>query len=527
MTDRTPPSAPVGAVTNDAIAGPLARVRTRQRLARAGRWAAWGLVPSAVVGAMLGVLNVTGAATVPPWAALAALAAGPVIGALAGLLWASGLNRAAAAVDAHYGLKDRATTALAWSKTDSPWASLQRSDAAERLRTVEPAAVVPFRPGRRLAVGSLAVAAVVGLALFPAPRQASAEVAGPNEDLLAIAADVEAQIDELEEETAEQSTPELEELIEELREHLEQMRESTTDAREALAELSRMEESIRQRTDESSAAVTANLQALAAAMEAAEALRPAAEALKQENFEQAAQLLEEAAPADAPRRERKAAAERMRKAAEAMSAAGLSQMSDATQQMADGMNEGNASKASNGAKSLSKQMKQAAAKQKMNDALCRQLDRLSECKSQCAACMSNSACKSCGSSLCKGGQCKSSKNSTARGQGNRSNSPSNNFGMKDAGNVNDPASLLDGARQQEEITGTAGDGPSDYETSNSPEGRETARRGYAERYAEYQKRSEEVLENEEIPLGHRQLIRDYFESIRPTAADRAAMDAAE
>ncbi|MFH5803442.1 hypothetical protein [Alienimonas sp. DA493] len=524
MTDRAPSSAPAGAVANDAIAGPLARVRTRQRLARAGRWAAWGLVPSAVVGATLGVLNVTGAATIPPWAALAALAAGPVLGGLAGLLWTSGLHRAAAAVDAHYDLKDRATTALAWSKTDSPWAALQRSDAAERLKTIEPAAVVPFRPGRRLAVGSLAVAAVVGLALFPAPRQASADVAGPNEDLLAIAADVEAQIDELEEEIAEQSTPELEELIEELRERVEQMKEPTADAREVLAELSRMEESIRQRTDESGAAVTANLQALAAAMEAAEALRPAAEALKQEDFEQAAQMLEEAAPADAPRRERKAAAERMRKAAGAMSAAGLSRMSQATEQTADGMNEGNAAKASNGAKSLAKQMKQAATRQKLNRALRRQLDRLGECKGQCAACMSPGDSEGNGSSAGRG---QGNGNSLARGQGNRSDSPSNNFGMKDAGNVNDPASLLNGNRTQEEVTGVAGDGPSDYETSKSPEGRETARRGYAERYSEYQKRSEEVLENEAIPLGHRRLIRDYFEAIRPTAADRAALDAAE
>ena len=99
--------------------------------------------------------------------------------------------------------------------------------------------------------------------------------------------------------------------------------------------------------------------------------------------------------------------------------------------------------------------------------------------------------------------------------------------MKTAGNVNDDATDLGGTRNRDDLTGVAGDGPSEYETTNSPEGEETARRGYAERYADYQKRSEEVLEAEDIPLGHRRLIRDYFEAIRPNAADTAAMDAAE
>ena len=507
----------------------LAPVRSRQRVGRAGRCAAWGLVPAALAAAALGGLKLAGALAIGPAAILAVLAAGPVLGALAGLLWPASWGRAAAAVDNHYGLKDRAATALTLSdRGETPWAALQKADAAQHLARVEPRAVVPFRPGRRLALGSLAAAAVVALAVWPAPRRAAAETAGPDRDLQTVAAEVVAEIDRLEEEVGEEPAPEIEELLAELRAHAERLQDPATDAREALAELSRMEEAIRQRSDYDAAAVTANLQSLASAMESAEALRPAAEALKGDDLEQAARQLEEAAPADAPRRERKAAAERMKQAAKKMSESGQGALSGATGDMADGLSEGNGQKTSAAARRLASLLRKHQSKQSLCRALKKKLDRLGECKSKCSACLSDKACSSCGSKLCDGnGRCEGSKNSLAKGQGQRSTKASTNYGLKTAGNVDDPATGLGGNRDRQELTGVAGEGPSEFETSNSPEGEESARRGYAERFADYQKRSEEVLEAEDIPLGHRRLIRDYFESIRPSAAESAALDAAE
>ena len=55
--------------------------------------------------------------------------------------------------------------------------------------------------------------------------------------------------------------------------------------------------------------------------------------------------------------------------------------------------------------------------------------------------------------------------------------------------------------------------------AHSPEGRQTAARGYKEAYQKALKKSEAVLESEPIPLGHRQTIRRYFESIRPQNDD--------
>jgi len=68
----------------------------------------------------------------------------------------------------------------------------------------------------------------------------------------------------------------------------------------------------------------------------------------------------------------------------------------------------------------------------------------------------------------------------------------------------------------EKITGKQSDsGETEIETTHSPEGEQAAQRDYRQNYAKYKKISESVLENEPIPLGHRQTIRRYFESIRP------------
>ena len=57
------------------------------------------------------------------------------------------------------------------------------------------------------------------------------------------------------------------------------------------------------------------------------------------------------------------------------------------------------------------------------------------------------------------------------------------------------------------------------ETTHSPEGRQQAARATKESYQKYKKMSEEVLDTEPIPLGHRQAIRKYFELIRPQGGD--------
>ncbi|HUG91100.1 MAG TPA: hypothetical protein VML55_09715, partial [Planctomycetaceae bacterium] len=117
----------------------------------------------------------------------------------------------------------------------------------------------------------------------------------------------------------------------------------------------------------------------------------------------------------------------------------------------------------------------------------------------------------------QGGQCNS--NSLAEGRNpQKSTSPTNSFGRGTSGNVFGDPTDLESTRNLVEVTGEQGDGPSDVETTTSPEAREQARRAYRESFEKFQKLSEAVLDAEPIPLGHRQTIRRYFELIRPDSA---------
>ena len=79
-------------------------------------------------------------------------------------------------------------------------------------------------------------------------------------------------------------------------------------------------------------------------------------------------------------------------------------------------------------------------------------------------------------------------------------------------------------RKQEKVDGQAGEGPSETETTHSPEGRQAANREYRDLYKKYARMSEAALNSEPIPLGHRQTIRRYFELIRPQGDEAEKSD---
>src|SRR4051812_2098119 len=93
----------------------LRPLRTRQQLLFALRCAALGLIASAVVGLVVGVCRLAWGLEVGTAARVGLLVAGPVLGLLVGLLLQRSWRGAAAAVDEHYRLKDRAVTALAFA----------------------------------------------------------------------------------------------------------------------------------------------------------------------------------------------------------------------------------------------------------------------------------------------------------------------------------------------------------------------------------------------------------------------------
>lgn len=109
-------------------------------------------------------------------------------------------------------------------------------------------------------------------------------------------------------------------------------------------------------------------------------------------------------------------------------------------------------------------------------------------------------------------------------QGNRpggSNPGGSQAGVGTDGQPLGAQTALADATQAEALTGTAGEGESEITTTSSSSGSSaTASAATASQLAEYIGLSEKAVADESLPLAHRQVIRSYFERIRPTSESK-------
>ncbi|HET6878665.1 MAG TPA: hypothetical protein VFI31_00750 [Pirellulales bacterium] len=489
-----------------AIYARLAQVRRRQRRLFIERLATGGLFFGALAGLVLGAGRLLGDWPVTPAQAIAIFLCGPAMGTLIGLLWPLRWHAAAVAVDTHYSLKDRVVTALAFlSKAEkSAFDELQVRDTAAHLSNVDPHAVVPWRMPRLLPVAVAALAVAAALIVWPAgPRSVQAGVTEPLPEIVATAAEIEEDLNQFEELAKQEQNPELEKLVEMLREKVDEMKEPGVDLREALAKLSEMQSAIQaQQAQYNVELVDAQLESLGSGMSLSQALAEAGKSLVEGKFEKAAEELEQLEEPPLERKEAKAVEEQMKKSAQQMGEVGLGDLADATSEMADGI-KGGKGKFQRGARRLGKEVKNHQRRRKINDLLATELKRLTESKCNC-----QNACLARGKNPLK------------------STSPSESFGLSTSGNTRGDKTDLLSKKNLEQVSGpTADDGPSEVETTHSPEGRQQASRGYRDSYQKYRRMSESVLDSEPIPLGHRQTIRRYFELIRPQDGEPAVSPA--
>jgi hypothetical protein len=475
----------------------LRPVRFRQQGLHLLRWMALGFTAGAILSMGLAIWYRASAGTFSETYGWLLLAVGPVLGLLVGLFRLRTWHDAAVAVDRHYGLKDRIATALAFlTKPDAtPLHELQVEDATEHLAEIRASDVVPLRLPipRLLPVGLLTFALAALLLSLPlAARKAKAGPPKPLPRIVSEAELVEQNLKQLDELAKKEGDSELEKLVQELKKKAEAMKQPGVDVREALAKLSEMQTAIAaEQAQYNTGLVDGQLQALGAAMTPAEALEAAGNALEEAKFDEAASLLDKLENPQLDRKEAKTVEEKMKQVANQMGEVGLGELSDAASELADGLRGGSASKVSKGGKGLAKNVRKHSRRRKINRLLELQGDKLAENKARLG------------------------ENSLVKGKAlERSTSPGLNYGMGTSGNSGEKTSLL-AKRNIQEITGDPSEGPSEMETTHSPEGRQRAARGYREAYQKALKKSEAVLDSEPIPLGHRQTIRRYFELIRP------------
>jgi hypothetical protein len=488
------------------ILGTLKPVRRRQQSLLMIRWGAVGLLVSSLIGLALGLIQwrFPGLKFSTLWVG-SVLAAGPLAGVLIALIRDESWHRAAEAVDTEYRLKDRTLTALDFetNRYTTPVHELQLADAEAHLAQVDPRRVVPFRVPRVVpyALGTLS-AAVLLLGLLPwlRPTPVQAKPPAPLERVLAAADEARDNLDDLEKLARKEKDPQLEKLVQKLVEKLEAMKQPGVDVKEALAKLSEMQAAITaQQAQFNVGLVDAQMQSLGEAMASTQALEAAGQALQQGKYDQAAEKLDQVDP-KFDRKEAKTLKEKLKKAAKGMGEAGLAELSEATTAMADSLD--GESDCQGAAKKLGKLARAQGRRKKINDLLSLQCQNLSECKGNCQ------------------------NNNTAKYRlKKKSENPSSSWGMATSGNTDGEPTKLDSARKRDTVKGQMGEGPSETETSHSPEGRQTASRQYREDYQKYRKMTEAALNSEPIPLGHRQTIRKYFELIRPQGDEAREADA--
>lgn len=486
----------------------LRPVRQRQLLQSVLFSLGWGLFAAAVAALVVAVVRISSG-----WQSAGAWAGGltvgvPLAAAMAGGVWAllrTTWQTTAAQVDRCYNLKDRALTAVELSEKQlagdrAGFGALQLTDALRHLQQVQPHEVVPWRLPRAAAYSIAVWAVAVGLLVWPlaVPEVVAAPLA-PDAIILGEALTVQEDLEKLIEELPEEAlTPEMEELLKKLTEQAKEMQEPGVDVKEALATLSEMQAAIQNAQAQfNTELVDQQMKGVGEALMSAESLQKAGEALQNERYDEAAKELENLEDLKLDRKQSRSLAERLKKASKNLKDAGLQSLSEATAELAEGCENENESQCQGACKKLGQCAGSQACRKKANSLLQNQLAKLGECK----------------------GNCQCNKNSMNKGQAKTSKSPSKNFGMGSHGGLEGEATRNEVALQRENIQGLQGAGDSEIETTTTPEAEQSAQRGYRQSYQKYRKMSEAVLETEQIPLGYRQTIRQYFEAIRPDSAD--------
>jgi hypothetical protein len=456
-----------------------------------------------------------------------------------GYLAPRSLKSSAIAIDTNCHLKDRAITALELSSlsTLSPVQSLALVDAQSHLNTVDARKVIPYTLPPRAWATLLAAALALAFPLLPRSTSLPTPVSPQlSQQIRTQAQNLADELQKAQDDAQKTQNPTLQKLAGDLKKLAEEIKDSNGTPREALLKLSEMQSAIRQEQAKFNTSLAQqHLKSLGQALASTDATKEAGKALQEGKNQEAAKALDEKTQLPLSSEDRKKLADDLKQAAQKMKADGMDEMANATDQLSQAAQNNNAKDFSQGAKSMGKVARDQAQRQKNQEWMDNQLSKLNDAKEQSTQSADSpskgdqpgppSEAQAQGQG--KGDQ-PSQSQANAEGQGTKSGQSqgkkpqaSNQWGT---GKGDDPLgdqTKLDAKRQQQQLTGQlAGEGDSESQTSSSPQGKDTAKASYRQVHQRYQKLSESVLETEPLPLGQRQTIRRYFQSIRPDDTEK-------
>ncbi len=479
----------------------LRPVRRRIQWRRAIQMAIWTWLIAACGSLLLASLRYLGV-PISRTLAVAPLAVGPVLGWIIGSMQSVSFYQTARLVDEHCRLKDACLTA--WQFLGEP--QLHPVQRLQVVRTIELLSGIPIKQriapapwqAWRYAVAVTLLAFVV-LALPAASSTIAASTQAEISNVAQqIAKELEAELVDPVNELARLFPPaslqreQLALLAEQLQTSLEQMKGSQTPSRkELLATLSDMQRIAEQSLSELDPRQAAEaLQRIGKALEESPSLQKVAEALEQRQFETAATQLEKLDPEQVDREDAHRVAEQLQDTSEQLQRDGQPAVAKSAEQLAKGLVDQDAEQATAAARQLAKHSRDTAAREQVAAQLARQMALLSDAKG-----------------LARSGG-KSDRQSDRDKQ---------TFGRGTTGTPfgDDVEQALQTQRRQEALQGDASEGPSDKQRVRSTESSEQAERPMRQPTASQQRADEAAVLQEDLPLGQRQIIRNYFRAIRP------------
>ena len=417
--------------------------------------------------------------------------------AIFGLFLPNSRVMAARQIDKACELKDRMVTALdLLGRSDlTPMEQIQIADAASFARGVMPKNVVPYRT---LRFYSAATFVLVLLVLFSVtPRLPSPH---SDETTTVVRRQLEENIMASLEQLARKNPNEkpLSDLYVKAKQHVnetENMDQSLTKTLETFSTLSQTITEAMPSYDTESTAVS--LAEIGAAFSSVNATRAAGSTIKSGDLTEAASEIRDIKRDALSQTDREILGGLLENAAIEIMRRHQSRLAEITQNLAEEIASDKPDASQNAANDLAEFVQTEGLRREIRQSLEKSLANLQQAKTDYVAA---NALPEIGGS----GSAKTASSSQNQGSGTAGDPTTGNETRYDAN------------RKTETITGIHGEGPTEIETVSSLYGEaETVKRPYIEVYREYEAAAENVMNTEKIPLDKRQLLRTYFQSIRP------------
>ena len=414
------------------------------------------------------------------------------------------LDEAARTIDTGASLKDRVISGLEQiqQKTDEPLTALQLQDTSNRLRAIPANQVARYAVPRETKFIALVAAFLIAFSFveFFAPPATSTEI-DFSPQIAAEADTLLKQIEAAKKDAEQNADAELEELLKELEKRALELKKPQITPKEALARMTELSALLKTKVDPLKMAEHQELMnGLGQQFIGNPYLGEFGRQLKRGDYQQTSTKLDDLTK-ELPKfdkEKRRNLADEFKRGGNSLKSTALDGLGSELLGVGDGLAVDDVEGAQTRLRASSKKIRDLELLRNRNLRLAQLLSECEACKAGIAA-----ACNAKGINKATGLTYSLSA------------APSAGIGNKTSASQLGQLTSLDSVLNLEQITGVQGEGTSTIQTSKTSAKGQQSAVSYKDAYSKYQKLSEDVLTQEQIPLGYKFYVKRYFESIKP------------